>query len=139
MHTWQSLLLNGNECFDAHNWHEAQRYYLKAIELLDLALQKNVDEPLLFAWICGYHNLSELYKQQGQLERATQTLLIPHQAMLHNLKKTDVKSQQLALKGIKITLPPILQWAQEHPSCDSCFNELIQQSKLIQQQVMNLH
>ncbi len=138
MHTWQSLLLNGNDCFDSHNWIEAERYYLKAIELLDSLKESHRDESLLYAWICGYHNLSELYKQQGQITRSAQSLIVPHQYILQRLQNSE-SNEQTTLNAIKITLPPLLTLAKSFPLCDNCVAQLIKQTELLTPLPHTLH
>ncbi|MGB0987158.1 MAG: hypothetical protein ACPGVL_08020, partial [Pseudoalteromonas spongiae] len=81
--SWQSTMTKGNECFDSHNWLEAERYYMRAIELIDLLWQqKRNNLEAMQAWVCGYQNLAATYEQQGQLERALQCLLHAHFTIL---------------------------------------------------------
>ena len=119
--SWQSTMTKGNECFDSHNWLEAERYYMRAIELIDLLWQqKRNNLEAMQAWVCGYQNLAATYEQQGQLERALQCLLHAHFTILdhaNNQANCD-NTQSNAVRLSAITLKHLSDFkAKYHRQC----------------------
>lgn len=139
MQSWNGVMREGNEYFHDENWCEAEKCYKNAIHLIEMEMITHPETQSLFAWICGFHNLSTLYEAQNQLEKALEALLIPHHTMLTHLQDTHSALRQSAQDGLRLTLPPILSWAQRHPTCDECLSELIRQTQLLQNQIFTLH
>ncbi|MCU4677640.1 hypothetical protein N7931_18655 [Catenovulum sp. 2E275] len=142
MHTWQNLLTQGNDCFNADQWQEAEGYYQQAIDLLDSQLHQNPkSQEAIQAWICSYHNLATLFQRTGELQKAQKCLLIPHQSMryLADSEHADDELQVLALQALKVTVIPLLEFAQKHPVCDSCFDALMNQYRQAFYQTQTLH
>ncbi len=87
MQTWQVLMENGNTCFNARSWLDAEHCYQEVIE--HIARQWE-DEPenfeLLMGWISGQHNLSVLYETQGQHYTALRYLIMPHHWIIGTLE-----------------------------------------------------
>ncbi|MPW30640.1 hypothetical protein F9L16_16775 [Agarivorans sp. B2Z047] len=133
MNTWQGMMNIGNQFFNQQNWPEAERYYEDAIFLLEERLVKNPRcVESIQGWICAYHNLAELFNRAGKFEDAQRCLFIPHQSMLriYQDQQSDEDLQLIALKAIKLTLNPLLEFAKEHPPCEACLAELESQLEL---------
>ncbi|MEE1673505.1 hypothetical protein SNR37_002929 [Agarivorans aestuarii] len=133
MNTWQGMMNIGNQLFNQQNWPEAERYYEDAIFLLEERLTKNPRcVESIQGWICGYHNLAEMFIRAGKIEDAQRCLFTPHQSMLHlyHDRQSDEDLQLIALKAIKLTLNPLLEFAKEHPPCEACLAELKSQVEL---------
>jgi len=134
METWQSLMTKGNNSFNTNQWLDAEHYYQKAISLLDIKLHK---EPkcieAIQGWICGYHNLSDVFQETGDLAGAQKCLLIPHQSMIYMAENNNIDDEQklIGMKAIKLTLTPLLEFVKKHPVCNSCFDQLMQQYQSI--------
>lgn len=139
---WQSLLNMGNQSFHAEHWSQAEFFYSEAYDLLAYAYR---DNPLcaetLMAWICTCHNLSSLYEATDNLSLALRFLMVPHdylkeitEAEGHN---EDIKL--MALKGLSLTLSPILTFAQKHPICDTCKADLIAMQEKIDRETPVTH
>lgn len=127
MNSWQSAMIKGNECFDSHNWLEAQRYYNQAIELLDLLWQKQNDSvEAMQGWVCGYHNLAATFEQQGQMDRAAQCLLHAHFTIVEraNNKQYPDAAQSNALRMSSITYKSIIEFKNKHTYYSDCFDNL---------------
>ena len=85
-------------------------------------------------WIANYHDLAMIYRQQGNVDEAQKCLLIPHQAMLHMAQNNygDEEQEQIAMRAISLTLPPLLEFANVNPPCEHCMNELKSQLKMLE-------
>jgi len=124
-----------------HSLHN-ERYHKEAIYNFE---KKLTQEPkcvdVLCDWIASYHELASLYIQQGAIETAQKCLLIPHQSMLYMAKQHngDLEQEQIALRAINITLPPLLEFADQHPPCENCMKELQAQLRMIQENKKNDH
>ncbi|NTS78063.1 hypothetical protein HR060_14480 [Catenovulum sp. SM1970] len=142
MQTWQDLMLKGNDCFNESNWQDAELYYQSVINMLDdqLRIEPKCVEAIQ-GWICGYQNLSTLFAQQGRLELAQKCLLIPHHSMLYMAKDAsgDPDRQVIAMQALKITLMPLIEFAQKYPTCNSCYDDLIEQYQLLYVPSQHLH
>jgi hypothetical protein len=98
----------------------SERFYREAIYNLE---KKLVDDPKciasLFDWIACYHKLSLIYQHKGAVVMARKCLLIPHQSMLYMAQNNngDEEQEQIALKAMAITIPPLLAFPEMYPSC----------------------
>jgi hypothetical protein len=124
---WQSLLIQGNNCFNENQWQKAEYFYSEAYDLLAFGYREN---PLcietMMAWICSCHNLSSLYEKTNKLSLSLKFLTVPHDYLkkVSESEKADSDIKLLALKGLSLTLPPILEFSKSHPICDDCIEEL---------------
>lgn len=121
--------------YESNNFFHNERYHREAIYNSERKLSqepKCVD--VLCDWIASYHELAFLYAQKGAVELAQKCLLIPHQSMLYMAQEHngDIEQEQIAIRAISITLPPLLEFANEHPPCDNCMKELQAQLMMIQ-------
>ncbi|MEL0659177.1 hypothetical protein V6255_08490 [Psychromonas arctica] len=121
--------------YESNHFFHTERYHREAIYNFEKKLSQ---EPkcveVLCDWIASYHELASLYAQQGAIETAQKCLLIPHQSMLYMAKEHngDLEQEQIAIRAISITLPPLLEFANEYPPCDNCMKELQAQLIMIQ-------
>ena len=131
---WQSLLSLGNECFNDNQWLQAEFFYSEAYDLLAFSYRNNpVCEQTMMAWVCACHNLSSLYEKMGNESLSLRFLTVPHeylQAVAKNAKApNDIKL--IAIQGLSITLPPILQFSKQYPICDTCLSSFSQMESLM--------
>lgn len=139
---WQSLLKLGNDCYNDNQWQQAEFFYSEAYDLLAYGYRNNpVCEETMIAWVCTCHNLSALYERMGNTSLSLRFLTVPHE-YLKEVSQTDsapndIKS--LAIKGLSITLPPILTYAQKHPICEDCLSELQGEQTLIDHDSQLIH
>jgi hypothetical protein len=111
-----------------------ERFHREAIYNLE---KKLVHEPncvgSLCDWIASYHELSLIYQHKGAVELAQKCLFIPHQSMLYMAKiNNDQKElQQIAIKAISLTLPPLIEFTEKYSACDKFMLELKSQLVLI--------
>ena len=127
MQIWQTLMREGNDCFDQCAWLDAEQYYNKALALIELDWQEDRNNvELLLAWIAGLHNLSTLFEEQGDSELALRYLTLPHQWMLALSQDDSIPDelQAMAMRAIKITLMPLLEFSKNHPICEQCYHAL---------------
>ncbi|AWB66122.1 hypothetical protein C2869_06560 [Saccharobesus litoralis] len=142
MGTWQGLMVKGNECFSAKLWSDAEYYYDQAIDILDGMLHQNPKSiEAIQGWICGYHNLSTLFQKTGEIARAQKCLLIPHQSMMHMAQREDIDDDQqlIAIQATKLTLTPLLEFAQTYPTCEGCVDMLMDQYRAAYQDNRTFH
>ena len=127
MPQWQSLLHEGNDCFHAKKWKQAEYCYKEAAFHLDSLWSANTkDVELLMAWICAIHNLSSLFEVQDNADLSLQYLKIPHQRMLsiYQCNEYCEDTKLIAQNALKITFMPILMFSKRHPICDTCIQSL---------------
>ncbi len=127
MQTWQVLMENGNTCFNAKSWIEAEECYQKAIDHIRRQWDEEPENfELLMGWICGQHSLAALYEAQGQHYAALRYLTMPHRWIMALLREesTPESLRALVTRVVKATLTPLLEFSQRHPICDSCYEEL---------------
>lgn len=139
---WQSLLTLGNDCFHDNQWQQAEYFYSEAYDILAYSYRNNpVCEQTMMAWICTCHNLSSLYEQMDNCSLALRFLTVPHnylKEVAHNTKiPNDIKL--IAIKGLSITLPPILKFAKQYPLCDDCMSSFSQMESLIEHSCETVH
>ena len=121
--------------YESNHFFHTERYHREAIYNFEKKLSQ---EPkcveVLCDWIASYHELAFLYEQKGAVDMAQKCWLIPHQSMLYMAQEHngDVEQEQIAIRAISITLPPLLEFANEHPPCDNCMKELQAQLTMIQ-------
>lgn len=113
---WQQLLAKGNQCYELHQWSQAQHFYLEALELL---AQRNSENPTcvgtLMAWIGTCHNLSTLHEHIGDLQQALVYLQLPYQHCRFQLEFSECEGAQLvALKSINLCWSAIGGFAQRY-------------------------
>lgn len=127
MENWQSMMKTGNAFFEQCAWFDAQYYYQNAISHIEALWSSDPQNiQLLLGWISGMHNLSALFEIQGDFQSALHYLKAPHEHML-SITQDDTQSesmQLIALKALKITLTPLLEFSQQHPICNPCLESL---------------
>jgi len=127
MKNWQSMMQTGNTFFEQCAWFDAQFYYQNAISHIEALWAEDPQNiQLLLGWISGMHNLSALFEVQGDFHTALHYLKAPHEHMLNITQdETQTESMQLiALRALKITLTPLLEFSQKHPVCNPCLESL---------------
>lgn len=131
MEEWQYLIRQGNQEYDQQKWHEALGYYHHAITLLEqsVAIESPKSQQIIQGWICAYHNVSTTYEQQGFIERSRDTLITPFRIMLAltDHPQASSKMKLIATHALKITLPPLLEFANKHPSELNFINNMLEQ------------
>ena len=139
---WQSLIRHGNDSFHEQQWTQAEFFYSKAYDSLGVFYRNNpLCSQTLMAWICACHNLSTLYESTDKLPLALKFLTVPHEYLLE-ITKSKIKDEDIkliAFKGLSLTLPAILMFAQKHPVCDSCLEGLTAISNIIEQESSVIH
>lgn len=139
---WQSLLQLGNQCFHDKQWNQAEFFYSEAYDLLAYGYRNNpLSSEALMAWVCACHNLSSLYETIGNLDLSLKFLKVPHEYLMEiydsEVPNEDVKL--IAIKGISLTLPPILTFIKKHPICDECKSQIDQGCQLMEKAVEAIH
>jgi len=130
MEEWQQLMQQGNQEYDQQKWHDALGYYHHAIALLEqsVATESHNSQQVIQGWICGYHNVATTYEQQGFIERSRDTLITPFRIMLalsyHPQSSSNLKL--IANHALNITLPPLLEFANKHPSEHGFINNIVE-------------
>ncbi|MCP5077620.1 MAG: hypothetical protein GY951_06135 [Psychromonas sp.] len=129
MEEWQQLMRQGNQEYDLQKWHEALGYYHHAIALLEqsVATESHDSQQVIQGWICGYHNVASTYEQQGLIEHSRDTLITPFSIMLalSYHPQTTSNMKLIADHALNITLPPLLEFANKHPSEHSFINNIV--------------
>lgn len=111
------------------------RYHREAIYQFEKKLTKSPKcVATLCDWIDSYHELALIYSQKGDVQNAQKCLLIPHQSMLYMAKEHngDKDQEQIAIRAINVTLPPLMAFAKEHPPCENCMKQLQAQLAIIE-------
>jgi len=115
--------------------NNSERFYRETIYHLEkkLAVQPKCLDSL-YDWIASYHELAVIYEQKEDVLMAQKCLLIPHQSMLYMALnfKDDKEWEQIALSAINLTLPKLMAFAEIHPPCEQCMQELNSQLALIE-------
>lgn len=131
METWQQLMRQGNLLYDLQRWHEALGYYNQAIILLEksIVIESSDSQQVIQGWICAYHNVATTYEQQGLIQHSRDTLIIPFHSMLALSYDLQASSQMklIANQALKITLPPLLEFANKHPNELQFINTIVEQ------------
>lgn len=126
---WQALMMKGNKCYQLQKWNRALSYYNQAIALLDnpIAVESPETQQALQGWICGYHNIATTYEQQGLIKCSRDALIVPFHTLLafYYNPTTSSEMQQVAGHALKITLPPLLEFANKFPSELKYINKII--------------
>jgi hypothetical protein len=112
-----------------------ERFHREAIYSLE---KKLLHEPNCVAslcdWIASYHELALVYLRKGSPELAQKCLFIPHQSMWymaqHNSENKEL--EQIAIKAISLTLPPLIEFTEKFSACDTFMLELKAQLAFIQ-------
>lgn len=131
---WQALLIAGNDNYKANNWQEAERQYDLAFGLLTEECQRCPDScEALMAWICTCHNLSSLFESQNKLPAAMRYLLLPHEHCKYIVSEHSAteEAKALAIQAMSITLPPIVEFSNNHPHLTER-NQLVNQASSLQ-------
>lgn len=124
------------------NFCDSERFYKEVIYNYE---KKLVNQPkcigTLCDWIASYHELSLIYQQQGAVTSAQQCLLIPHQSMLYMAKNNNGDEEQeiIAVNAIGLTLPPLMAFAEEYPTCEKCMKELKSQLSWVEKNKKKHH
>ena len=142
MYQWQDLLGNGNRCFNNQDYLQAEYYYQQArADLENLWSQDCKNSSLLLAWIRVSHNISALFELQGKTEQALHYLHLPHQHLLtlSQMPGYDDDIQLIASNALKLTLPPLLEFAHQYPICGNCLKKLTELHQQLFQERAQLH
>lgn len=127
MNHWQDLLLEGNKNYNEGEWFQAEQLYRIAEQDLDKFWhQDQANIELLMAWVCAAHNLAAVYEKQGDKRISLQYLIFPHKRML-KLSQGEHNNNELtiaAIKALKTTLTPIIEYRKKHILCQDCYNAL---------------
>lgn len=88
----------------------------------------------LYYWIASYHELSLIYQHEGAMDLALKCLLIPHQSILDMAEQNHGDNEQklIAMKVMKDTLAPLMQFTEKHPTGDNCLQQLKAQLAVIE-------
>ncbi|MBU2893272.1 hypothetical protein KO495_08015 [Colwellia sp. D2M02] len=127
MEIWQALLQRANYSFNHNLWAQAEEYYHQAIECLEEKWRDDIENvALLQAWVGAFHHLAILYEEQSKPRIAFRYLQIPHQRMTEISQHPAYSDefQFIALRFLKSTLTPLLEFSKKHPACDSCLASL---------------
>ncbi|MDG1752466.1 MAG: hypothetical protein P8I03_12525 [Thalassotalea sp.] len=139
---WKSLLTHGNDCFNDNKWQKAENFYSEAYDLLSFGYRNNPKcIETMMAWICSCHNLSSLYEKTNKLTLSLKFLTVPHD-YLKNISESDKANNDiklLAIKGLSLTLPPIIAFSKNHPICDDCIEELSSMKSVIEHSKRQMH
>jgi len=143
MMAWQKFMVQGNHLFSHQRWNDALGYYHKAIKLLEKEITNNTDDiqQTLQGWICGHHNIASTYEQQGHIALSRDALIMPFQYMLtlaHNPNASPLL-QMTANSALKITLPALLTFANNHPSEFTQINHVVEQLNYSDQLGHSIH
>ena len=139
---WQSLLMQGNDCFHNKQWSQAELFYSEAYDMLAVSYRINpVCVRTLNAWVCACHNLSSLYEAMEEFELALKFLMIPHEYFLKvtELENCEESFRSTAFMALSLTLPPILLFTQQHPTCDTCMEKLTSLAQRIKHLLPAMH
>lgn len=101
--------------------------------MLTEACQKSPDDcETLMAWICTCHNLSSLFECQNKLPAAMRYLLLPHEHCKHIVAQHSASedAKSLAIQAMSVTLPPIVEFSNNHPHLTEQ-NALVNQASTI--------
>ena len=113
---WQSLMIEGNRCFERNDWSGAQELYCQAYDLLSDRCQKSpgcID--CLMAWVGACHNLATLFERTGDLLQALTYLQIPYRYCRYLIEHCRCETGHLAaLKTLGITWTAIMTFSQTH-------------------------
>ncbi|MEI6894698.1 MAG: hypothetical protein V5789_08715 [Colwellia sp.] len=134
---WQSLLKLGNDCFYEKQWSQAEFFYSEAYDILAYGYRNNpLSADILMAWVCTCHNLSSLYETMGNVNLSLKFLKVPHDYLMEiaESKIPDEDVKLIALKGMSLTIPPIMLFAKKYPMCDDCTLKLGSINNLIEQE-----
>ncbi len=130
MKEWQQLMRQGNQEYHLQKWHEALTYYNQAITLLEqsVSTESPNSQQVIQGWICGYHNVATTYEQQGFIERSRDNLITPFSIMLaiSYHPQSSSKMKLIAHHALSITLPPLLEFANKHPSEHNFINNVVE-------------
>jgi len=142
MALFSKLRTKQSSAYGKENTYRDKNYYREAIYDYERQLAKQpkcVD--LLCRWIENYHELASIYAQEGKIESAQKCLLIPHRSMLYMAQehKADDDQEQIALRALSLTLPPLMAFASIYPPCSSCMTSLKSQLDMIEKNTKTDH
>jgi len=90
---------------------KSEHHYKEDIYILEKEIIFNpTSSHLTLDWIASYHQLALLYINKGLFNDAYKCLFIPHQSMLYMATSSDGSLEQIAIKAISVTLPPLLEF-----------------------------
>jgi len=122
--------------------HNMERDYRERIAVLEREL---ADDPKqiesLCIWIDCYHQLSNIYLQKEDIERAQECLIFPHHTMIEfaNFEHADEDDILIARKALNLTLPPLLAFSEQHPFCPGCMRYLKEQQVMLEKENAACH
>jgi len=88
----------------------------------------------LYYWIASYHELALIYQHQGDSEMALKCLLIPHQSMqyISEHNNGDQEQKLIAMKAMKDTLVPLIQFTEKNSTDDISIPQLRSQLSILE-------
>ena len=93
------------------------------------------------AWICSCHNLSSLYEEMSNIDLALRFVMAPHEYLLEvsnsSVDNEDVKL--IAFKGLSLTLPAVMSFAQKYPICEDCLQKFTSLQQLMDHEEKSIH
>ncbi len=136
--------LVSNELFSEKEDYAGNSEFFHRVAIYHLEKKLTADPKCVASlcdWIASYHELALLYQHQGALEKAQKCLLIPHQSMLNMLHNNqgDEELKLIASRAIALTLPPLMEFAEIHPPCDSCMQMLRAQLSWLENKTETYH
>lgn len=134
MDTWQKLMKMGNQCFVEKHWKQALFHYNQAVTLLEFEIIKASESIriLVQGLVCGYHNISSTYEQQGRLKLSRDALVMPYCSLilLSNNELVSIETRMSAARARSLTLPALLEFANKYPNESQYIQNIIQQNEI---------
>ncbi len=123
MEAWQILIQKAEYNLNHEQWFQAEESYHQAIQCIEQQWLLDIENiPLTLAWISTFHHLAVLYELQGKSQTAFKYLQIPHQKMteFYQAQNYSEDFRLVILRGLKMTLSPLLAFTQKHHACTAC-------------------
>jgi len=92
-----------------------------------ISIETTTTQQAIQGWICAYHNVATTYEQQGFIDRSRDALVTPFNTMLALTNDSNIspEMQLITHQALHITLPPLLEFANNHPSEFQFINKLV--------------
>lgn len=143
MESWQQIMIQGNQLYTQQKWQQALDNYHQAITLLEnsVAIEPAQIQQVIEGWICGYHNVAITYEQQGFIKLSRDSLVTPFCTMLALSYNPEASSDTklIARRALKMTLPPLLEFANRYASELKFINNIVEQLNTYDQPGHSLH